>query len=81
MALTSIPQKNLQYVFPLIVFKWTFSYLPSVQVKDGKLCYMGNTTFFADKVPKGHAQSQVFASQGDHPIEIEITWESRDSIF
>ncbi|KAJ5601635.1 hypothetical protein N7510_011169 [Penicillium lagena] len=50
-------------------------------VKDGKLCYMGNTTFFADKAPKGHVQSQVFASQEDHQIEIEITWKSRDSNF
>lgn len=65
----------------LLGFKWTSSDLLSVQVKDGKLCYMGNTTFFADKAPKGQAQSQVFASQEDHPIEIEITWKSRDSMF
>ncbi|THC99916.1 hypothetical protein EYZ11_000614 [Aspergillus tanneri] len=39
-----------------------------------KLSYGGNTTFFADKAPKGRVKSTVFASQDDHPIELEITW-------
>ncbi|KAE8352599.1 ribonuclease T2-like protein [Aspergillus coremiiformis] len=42
--------------------------------QDGKLSYQGNTTFFADKAPKGYIQSKVFASEGDHPIQLTITW-------
>lgn len=46
---------------------------------DGKLAYNGNTTFFADKVPKGHVQSDVFTFQDvqEHPIQLEITWKAR----
>lgn len=47
-------------------------------VKDNKLCYEGNTTFYADKPPKGFVQSTVFASQGEHPIELEISWKAHD---
>ncbi|KAJ5439796.1 Ribonuclease [Penicillium daleae] len=48
-------------------------------VKDDKLTYLGNTTFYADKAPKGQVQSTVFASQAEHLIEIEITWKSKDA--
>ncbi|OJK05180.1 hypothetical protein ASPACDRAFT_74698 [Aspergillus aculeatus ATCC 16872] len=43
-------------------------------VDDGKLAYNGNSTFFADKAPKGPTKSKVFASQEDHQIELVITW-------
>ncbi|GAB1211725.1 ribonuclease T2-like [Aspergillus terreus] len=43
-------------------------------VDDTKLSYNGNTTFFADKAPKGVIQSKVYASEEDHPIELTITW-------
>ncbi|KAE8153737.1 ribonuclease T2-like protein [Aspergillus avenaceus] len=43
-------------------------------VQDGKLSYRGNTTFFADKAPKGRVQSEVYASGEQHPIELTITW-------
>lgn len=42
--------------------------------QDGLLQYCGNTTFFADKAPKGYAKSKVFATQEDHPIEISMSW-------
>lgn len=45
---------------------------------DGKLAYNGNTTFYADKPPKGYTQSDVFATQGEHPVELEITWKERE---
>jgi ribonuclease T2 len=43
---------------------------------DNKLTYNGNTTFFADKAPKGHVQSKVFAHGGndEHAIELSIAW-------
>ncbi|KAL2831072.1 ribonuclease T2-like protein [Aspergillus cavernicola] len=43
-------------------------------IEDGKLSYRGNTTFFADKAPKGTVQSNIFASEEDHPIELSIEW-------
>ncbi|KAF7596425.1 ribonuclease T2-like [Aspergillus hancockii] len=43
-------------------------------IQDGELSYRGNTTFFADKAPKGRVQSQIFASEENHPIELTITW-------
>ncbi|KAJ5750001.1 hypothetical protein N7533_007029 [Penicillium manginii] len=46
-------------------------------VIDGKLSYQGNTTFFADKPPKGQVQSSIYASQEEHPVELEITWKSQ----
>ncbi|KAL3453761.1 ribonuclease T2-like protein [Aspergillus insuetus] len=45
-------------------------------IEDGKLSFKGNTTFFADKAPKGNVQSDIFASEGDHPIELSIGWRS-----
>jgi ribonuclease T2 len=48
-----------------------------LQVQDGKLSYRGNTTFFADKAPKGRTQSTIFASQDEHPIDLAITWKER----
>ncbi|KAF5014535.1 hypothetical protein F66182_14441, partial [Fusarium sp. NRRL 66182] len=33
--------------------------------EDNKLVYNGNTTFFADKAPKGHVQSKVFAHENN----------------
>ncbi|OJJ85588.1 T2 family ribonuclease [Aspergillus glaucus CBS 516.65] len=45
---------------------------------DGKLAYNGNTTFYADKPPKGYTQSDVFATQGEHPVELDITWKERE---
>ncbi|CRL19300.1 Ribonuclease T2 [Penicillium camemberti] len=45
--------------------------------KDGKLAYSDHTTFYADSPPKGRTQSNVYASQGGRPIEIEITWTSK----
>ncbi|CBF76577.1 hypothetical protein AN4874.2 [Aspergillus nidulans FGSC A4] len=42
--------------------------------EDGKLSYHGNTTFFADKAPKGKVQSDIFVSEADHPIELSIAW-------
>lgn len=42
--------------------------------QDGKLSYRGNTTFFADKAPKGRVQSKIFASEEEHPIQLTITW-------
>ena len=44
------------------------------QTEDGKLSYNGNTTFFADKAPKGAVQSDIFVSGGEHPIELTISW-------
>lgn len=43
---------------------------------DDFLSYNGNTTFFADKAPKGHVQSKVFAHGGDggHAVELTIAW-------
>ncbi|CAK44243.1 hypothetical protein An02g06990 [Aspergillus niger] len=38
------------------------------------LAYNDNTTFFADKAPKGPTKSKVFATQDDHPLELSITW-------
>jgi hypothetical protein len=32
-----------------------------LQVQDGKLSYRGNTTFFADKAPKGRTQRVVLS--------------------
>ncbi|KAI9371167.1 ribonuclease T2-like protein [Aspergillus egyptiacus] len=43
-------------------------------VQDGKLSYRGNTTFYADKAPKGTVQSDIFASEEDHPLELSIEW-------
>ncbi|KAL3475051.1 ribonuclease T2-like protein [Aspergillus californicus] len=43
-------------------------------IEDDKLSYNGNTIFFADKAPKGAVQSDIFASEGDHPIELSIGW-------
>ncbi|KAJ5674126.1 hypothetical protein N7462_009565 [Penicillium macrosclerotiorum] len=43
-------------------------------VKDEKLCYQGNTTFYAEKAPKGQVQSPVFVTSDEHPIELEISW-------
>ncbi|RAK84712.1 Ribonuclease T2 precursor (RNase T2) [Aspergillus tubingensis] len=43
-------------------------------VEDGMLAYNDNTTFFADKAPKGPTKSKVFATQDDHPLELSITW-------
>ncbi|PTU21778.1 hypothetical protein P175DRAFT_0515837 [Aspergillus ochraceoroseus IBT 24754] len=43
-------------------------------LEDGKLSYRGNTSFFADKAPKGTVQSDIFASEDNHPIELAITW-------
>lgn len=48
-----------------------------IQAKDGKLAYSDHTTFYADSPPKGRTQSNVYASQGGRPIEIEITWTSK----
>lgn len=45
----------------------------NVQTEDGKLAYNGNTTFFADKAPKGKVQSDIFISEG-HALEISIGW-------
>ncbi|CAG7918529.1 unnamed protein product [Penicillium olsonii] len=45
--------------------------------QDGKLAYKYQTTFYADQAPKGRTQSNVYASQGGRPIEIEITWASK----
>ncbi|KAJ5104093.1 hypothetical protein N7532_004622 [Penicillium argentinense] len=42
--------------------------------KDGKLSYEGNTTFYADKAPKGQVQSSVYATRGEHLLELEISW-------
>ncbi|RAO64456.1 uncharacterized protein BHQ10_000468 [Talaromyces amestolkiae] len=44
--------------------------------EDNKLTYSGNTTFFADKAPKGHVQSKVFAhgGNGEHAVELSIAW-------
>ncbi|KAJ9285492.1 hypothetical protein DTO021C3_6884 [Paecilomyces variotii] len=42
---------------------------------DGKIAYNGNTTFFADKAPKGPTQSKIFASNDEHPIELSIKWQ------
>ncbi|KAJ5887966.1 hypothetical protein N7495_008007 [Penicillium taxi] len=47
-------------------------------VKDDKLAYEGNTTFYAENAPKGLVQSTIFVAQEEHPIELEITWKSRD---
>ncbi|KAL5333859.1 ribonuclease T2-like protein [Aspergillus crustosus] len=44
------------------------------KTEDGKLSYNGNTTFFADKAPKGAVQSEIFDSEKDHPIELSIGW-------
>lgn len=48
----------------------------SKQAKDGKLSYQGNSTFYADKPPKGQVQSSVYASQAEHLVELQITWKS-----
>ena len=45
-----------------------------MQVKDGKLSYEDKTTFYADQAPRGRTQSNVYASQEERSIEIEITW-------
>ncbi|KAJ0424216.1 ribonuclease T2-like protein [Aspergillus carlsbadensis] len=45
-------------------------------IEDGKLSFNGNTTFYADKAPKGNVQSDIFASEKDHPIELSIGWRS-----
>ncbi|CAI7673887.1 unnamed protein product [Penicillium discolor] len=45
--------------------------------KDGKLAYSDHATFYADSPPKGRTQSNVYASQGGRPIEIEISWISK----
>lgn len=55
----------------------SFALLMLVQIKDGKLSYKGQTAFFADQPPKGRRQSNVYASQGGRPIEIEIAWASK----
>lgn len=49
--------------------------LNSLQTIDGKIAYNGNTTFFADKAPKGPTQSKIFASNDEHPIELSIEWQ------
>lgn len=54
-----------------------YTLLTLVQAKDGKLTYKDKTTFFADQAPKGRTQSNVYASSGGRPIEIEITWASK----
>ncbi|KAL4884833.1 ribonuclease T2-like protein [Aspergillus karnatakaensis] len=46
----------------------------SFRTEDGKLSYNGNTTFFADKAPKGAVQAEVFVSEERHPIELSIGW-------
>ncbi|KAJ6083223.1 hypothetical protein N7467_007358 [Penicillium canescens] len=46
-------------------------------VKDGKLSYEDKTTFYADQAPRGRTQSNVYASQEERSIEIEITWASK----
>lgn len=56
-------------------YYFTFSYC--IQAKDGKLAYSGHATFYAENPPKGRTQSNVYASQGGRPIEIEITWASK----
>ncbi|KAH8692666.1 putative ribonuclease T2 family [Talaromyces proteolyticus] len=40
------------------------------------LVYSGNSTLFADKAPKGHVQSKIFAhdGNGEHAIELSIAW-------
>ncbi|KAF9891110.1 hypothetical protein FE257_005046 [Aspergillus nanangensis] len=48
------------------------------KVEDSKLSYRGNTTFFADKAPKGFVQSEIFASAEEHPIELTIAWKESD---
>ncbi|KAJ5749056.1 uncharacterized protein N7511_010752 [Penicillium nucicola] len=42
--------------------------------KDGKLGYKDKTTFYADQPPRGRTQSNVYASQEERSIEIEISW-------
>ncbi|KAE8421887.1 ribonuclease T2-like protein [Aspergillus pseudocaelatus] len=60
--------------------KDTFSCGPRIKnpvefsIQDGKLSYQGNTTFFADKAPKGPTKSKIYASEEGHPIELTITW-------
>ncbi|KAL2002725.1 hypothetical protein VTN02DRAFT_6108 [Thermoascus thermophilus] len=46
---------------------------------DNKLAYNGNTTFFADKAPKGPVQSQIFASSSaeEHAFELAIEWQGK----
>ena len=46
-------------------------------MEDGKLAYRGNSTFFADNAPRGHTQSDVFATREQHPLELAITWKAR----
>ncbi|CRG85946.1 ribonuclease T2 family, putative [Talaromyces islandicus] len=43
---------------------------------DNLLSYNGNSTFFADKVPKGHVQSKIFAHGGvdEHALELNVAW-------
>jgi ribonuclease T2 len=48
-----------------------------MQVKDGKLSYKDKTTFYADQAPRGRTQSNVYASQEERSIEIEITWAAK----
>lgn len=44
--------------------------------KDGKLSYQGNSTFYADKPPKGQVQSSIYASHAEHLVELQIAWKS-----
>jgi hypothetical protein len=46
------------------------------QVIDGKLTFDGKMTFFADKAPRGHGQSKVFLSNDNHPVELQIGWQT-----
>ncbi|PKY08401.1 ribonuclease T2-like protein [Aspergillus campestris IBT 28561] len=51
---------------------------PSEFSADGeKLAYRGNSTFFADKAPKGPVRSEIFASEEDHSLQLSISWSPR----
>ncbi|KAJ5594817.1 uncharacterized protein N7459_001025 [Penicillium hispanicum] len=71
-----LPQQEVVDYFDKTVE--VFQQVPSYKVKDGKLAYEGNTTFYADKAPKGRVQSTIFTSQEEHPIELEITWKDNN---
>ncbi|OJJ51599.1 hypothetical protein ASPZODRAFT_127698 [Penicilliopsis zonata CBS 506.65] len=59
-------EQNIFECGPLVTSPSTFS------IESGKLSYQGNTTFFADKAPKGATKSKIFAAQDEHQIELEI---------
>ncbi|KAF7714924.1 Uncharacterized protein PECH_007832 [Penicillium ucsense] len=48
-------------------------------ITEGKVSYAGNTTFYADKAPKGHVQSIIYASQAEHLLELELEWSPKGS--